>query len=144
MKPTKITHQFAIRITCSNCGRISPKLLNTRKGAKVLTTWDCPCHAHYVVKLHAPAQIQITSRQDPLDAKICRRCGKRKAMREFQKDSAKADGHRATCKECIPRRQRPSRAAQQAAWKLKNPDKVKQYRQTHAEKKRKQARLPAE
>ncbi len=138
MKPTRIVYQFNVKITCSWCGRISPKLLNTRKGARVLNVWDCACGAHYVVNLQTPAKLKIDSQRSEDGTKICRKCGLSKPFKEFQKDTGKPSGYRSACKTCMPPSPpRASRASEQAAWKKKNPEKVRQYRRTHLEKQRK-------
>lgn len=140
---TKVSYQFSIKLTCSWCGRISPKLMNTRRGARVLTVWDCACGAHYVVSLGSPLQIKIESQRSEIGVKRCKKCKLPKPFKDFQKDSGKPSGYRATCKTCMPpRKPRPSRAAEQAAWKKRNPEKVKQYQRTLLEKQRKAKGLP--
>lgn len=67
--------------------------------------------------------------------KRCGTCKTVKPLAAFGPDRTRADGHRNRCRVCdnAARRAhpRPSRAAEQRAWKAKNPDKVKLYQERY-------------
>jgi hypothetical protein len=47
--------------------------------------------------------------------KVCSRCGKRKPLKSFNKNSAHADGMQSDCRECKQAREAGYRAAKKAA-----------------------------
>lgn len=87
---------------------------------------------HELIKL----QRRVPERRAPVSyishIRRCRDCMTTKPMKEFQRDRAKPSGYRYRCRECqriINRgRPRPSRAAESAAWKARNPEKMALYR----------------
>lgn len=100
-------------------------------------TCSCTGTASAVLKTLLKAKINAAPAKNsgPSKTKKCTKCGKRKPVTSFHKQASTRDGLRYECKKCNSERALKAYHANpqhyidvQKAWQARNPDKVKQYR----------------
>ena len=90
--------------TCTRCGETKPadQFYVRRSGASVgrLTSWCKACIAEDYRRAREKRKARVNSQQPLFNLKFCRVCGRELSLDQFSPDYSRADGRRATCRQC--------------------------------------------